>query len=191
MSLENKKENTRYFKTREEWRKWLKKNFDKEKEIWFVFPNKSTGKQSVLYNDAVEEALCFGWIDSIIRSLDPEHKIQRFTPRRLNSSYSQPNKERLRWLFERKLIHPDIEKQIMNIIEEDFLFPEDILARIKEQKPAWANFQKFSGPYKRIRIAYIDGARLRTEEFEKRLKNFIEKTKENKLIGYGGIDKYF
>jgi uncharacterized protein YdeI (YjbR/CyaY-like superfamily) len=78
MTTENK---IKYFESREDWRKWLTDNFETANEIWFVFPNKSSGKKSITYNDAVEEALCFEWIDSTIKSLDSEHKIQRFTPR--------------------------------------------------------------------------------------------------------------
>ncbi len=63
--------------------------------VWFVFPTKSSSEKSIVYNDAVEEALCFGWIDSTIKSLDKEHKIQRFTPRNPKSTYSQANKEKV------------------------------------------------------------------------------------------------
>lgn len=58
-----------YFSNREEWRKWLENNFESEKEIWLIFPRKSTGKPCMSYNDAVEEALCFGWIDSTLKKI--------------------------------------------------------------------------------------------------------------------------
>lgn len=96
MIAENK---IKYFENRTDWRKWLIDNFEVSDEIWFVFPNKSSSKKSITYNDAVEEALCFGWIDSTVKSLDREHKIQRFTPRKPKSTYSQANKERLNWLY--------------------------------------------------------------------------------------------
>lgn len=181
-----------YFEKREDWRKWLMDNFDTANEIWFVFPSKSSGKKSVLYNDAVEEALCFDWIDSTIKSLDKEHKIQRFTPRNPKSTYSQANKERLTWLLENKMIHPTLEVKIQNVLAEPFIFPSDIIDKLKEDKIVWSNYQQFSDSYKRIRIAYIEAARTRTEEFEKRLNHFISKTKENKTIaGFGGIGKYY
>ncbi len=189
MTTENK---IKYFENRKDWRKWLTDNFDTANEIWFVFPNKSSGKKSILYNDAVEEALCFEWIDSTIKALDSEHKIQRFTPRNPKSTYSQANKERLRWLLENKMIHSKFEDKIRNILSEPFVFPKDIIDRLKEDKAVWKNYQHFSDTYKRIRIAYIEAARIRTEEFEKRLKHFINKTKENKIItGFGGIEKYY
>jgi len=140
----------------------------------------------------VEEALCFGWIDSTVKSLDKEHKIQRFTPRRPKSAYSQANKERLKWLLENKMIHSEFEIKIQNVLSEPFLFPDDIIDRLKEDKIVWKNYQQFSDSYKRIRVAYIEAARIRPEEFEKRLNNFIDKTKENKKIaGFGGIEKYY
>jgi len=182
----------KYFENRKNWRKWLSENFDTNSEIWFVFPNKSSGKKSITYNDAVEEALCFDWIDSTIKAFDKDHKIQRFTPRNPKSTYSQSNKERLKWLLENKMTHPKFENKIQNVLSEPFKFPDDIIERLKEDKIVWKNYQQFSDSYKRIRIAYIDVARIRPEEFEKRLNNFINKTKENKMItGFGGIEKYY
>ena len=186
------KKKTVYVRNRKEWRDWLKKHFDKEKEVWLVYPKKATGKKCISYNDAVEEALCFGWIDSTMKSLDQDHTIQRFTPRRPKSQYSQPNKERLKWLADRKMLHPSVEPIVQDIIKERFEFPPDIIEALKRDKEAWKNFQNFSESYKRIRIAYIDSARKRPEEFSKRLLHFIEKTRENKIIsGYGGIEKYY
>ena len=182
----------KYFENREDWRKWLTDNFETTDEIWFVFPQKSSGKKSITYNDAVEEALCFEWIDSTIKPLDKDHRIQRFTPRNAESAYSQANKERLEWLLENKMIHPEFEDKIRNVLSDAFIFPNDIIDRLKEDKIVWKNYQRFSEPYKRIRIAYIEAARKRPEEFEKRLNNFINKTKENKIIaGFGGIEKYY
>jgi len=189
MPTENK---IKYFENRADWRKWLTENFESCKEIWFVFPNKSSGKKSIAYNDAVEEALCFGWIDSTIKSLDKEHKIQRFTPRKPKRAYSQANKERLYWLQENSMIHPKLENEIQNVLSEPFIFPDDILDKLKKDEIVWKNYQHFSDSYKRIRIAYIEAARKRPEEFAKRLNNFTNKTKENKTIaGFGGIEKHY
>lgn len=183
---------TKYFVDRKDWRKWLETNFETEDDIWLEYPLKNTGRKRILYNDAVEEALCFGWIDSTVKSLNEETSIQRFCKRRKNSSISEPNIERLKWLFENGLIHDSIRNDILKIIQQEFIFPEDIIAKLKSEKVVWENYQNFSEPYKRIRIAYIDSARKRPEEFEKRLSNFIDKTRQNKLIkGFGGIDKYY
>ena len=181
-----------YFKTRKEWREWLTRNFETANNIWFVFPNKCSGKKGILYNDAVEEALCFGWIDSTVRAWDKDHKIQRFTPRRPRSAYSQSNKERLAWLSERGMIHPKFEDEVRAILSEPFVFPGDIIERLKEDAAVWENYERFSNSYKRIRIAYIEAARVRYDEFEKRLNNFIAKTRDGKMVaGYGGIEKYY
>lgn len=73
-----------------------------------------------------------------------------------------------------------------------FNFPEDIIDELKKDETVWENYQKFSDSYKRIRVAYIDAARNRHEEFQKRLNSFMDKTRRNKLIvGYGGIEKYY
>ncbi len=188
----NKELNTLYVTCRAEWREWLEEHFETKPDIWLVFPNKSTGKPGLIYNDAVEEALCFGWIDSTVRSMDEGHKIQWFLPRKNKNYYSQANKERLKWLWEHNLIHPKLKKEVEPVVNELFLFPRDILERLQENAAAWENYQRFSGTYKRIRIGYIEAARNRPEEFEKRLAHFINKTAQNKLIaGYGGIDKYY
>jgi uncharacterized protein YdeI (YjbR/CyaY-like superfamily) len=182
----------KYFATRAEWREWLAENFETSDEIWFVFPNKCSGKTGILYNDAVEEALCFGWIDSTVRALDKDHKIQRFTPRRPRSSYSQSNKERLAWLSEHGMIHPKFESEVRAVLSEPFVFPADIIARLREDPIVWENYGRFSESYRRLRVAYIEQARESDEEFEKRLRNFIAKTREGKPIaGYGGIEKYY
>jgi len=183
---------TLYLTDRKEWREWLQQNFKDKTDIWLVYPKKSSGKARILYNDAVEEALCFGWIDSTVKSHDEDHTIQRFTKRRPKSTYSQANKERLRWLFIENMIHNSIEEDIQAIINQEFDFPLDILDEIRKDNIAWDNYQRFSNSYKRIRIAYIDSARKRPEEFRKRILNFINKTRENKQIkGFGGIDKHY
>lgn len=181
-----------HFETRNQWRNWLSDNFEIASEVWFVHPNKSSGKKAISYNDAVEEALCFGWIDSTVKRLDNDHRVQRFTPRKPKSPYSQPNKERLRWLLANDMIHPKLIDEIGRLLSEPFVFPIDIMSRLKADKSVWKNFESFSASYQRIRIAYIDSARNRPEEFEKRLNHFIGKTKQNKkIVGFGGIDKYY
>lgn len=187
---ENK--NIVYFHTREEWRNWLMENHTKEKEVWFTFPTIASMELGVSYNDAVEEALCFGWIDGVAGSLDDNHNTRRFTPRRKGSGYSQLNIERLYNLYEKGLIHPSKLEEVKKVISKPFVYPKDIIKALKKDEVVWNNYQNFSDSYKRIRIAYINASRKRPEEFKKRLKNFIDKTRENKIItGYGGTDKYY
>ncbi len=190
--MEESQLNTFYTCERAEWRAWLATHFTTEGEIWFVFPMKEAGEKSLSYNDAVEEALCFGWIDSTIKHIDPLHRAQHFTPRKQGSSYSRPNIERLIRLDSQGEIHPTIREQVIEIITAPYVFPADILDEIKKDSVAWTNFNAFPEGYKRIRIAYIDAARRRPSEYLKRLNSFIRKTKENKMItGFGGIDKYY
>ena len=183
---------TFYSSERSEWRAYLSEHFETSREIWFVFPMKESGEKSLSYNDAVEEALCFGWIDSTIRHIDPVRRAQRFTPRRKGSPYSRPNIERLIWLEARGLIHPSVRDSVLPLIRAPFAFPADIIDALRADETVWNHYRQFSDPYKRIRVAYIEAARKRPEEFQKRLNSFIEKTRDNKLIrGYGGIDKYY
>ena len=183
---------TFYTSERSEWRRYLAEHFQTSQVIWFVFPMKESGEKSLSYNDAVEEALCFGWIDSTIKHIDPLHRAQRFTPRRKGSPYSRQNIERLIWLDAQGMIHPSVRDDVLPIIRAPFIFPADIIEALKQDDAVWNNYQHFSDSYQRIRIAYIDAARKRPKEFQKRLDNFIEKTRRNKLIkGYGGIDKYY
>jgi uncharacterized protein YdeI (YjbR/CyaY-like superfamily) len=182
---------TLYVTNPKEWREWLKAHYKTEDEIWLVYYKKETGKPRIEYNDAVEQALCFGWIDSTVRSLDEERTVQRFSPRKPKSSYSQANIERLRRLVAQGKVMKEVVESLGDILEQEFVFPKDILKAIKADKQAWENYQKYSEPYKRIRVAYIEGARKRPEEFKKRLNYFIKMTRENKQIGFGGIEKYY
>ena len=94
--------NKLYVTNRKDWRKWLAKNHKKQKEIWLIYYRKKTGKIRIPYDDAVLEALCYGWIDSIAKKIDEECFAQRFSPRRKNSILSQMNKERVRELIKEK-----------------------------------------------------------------------------------------
>lgn len=106
--------------------------------------------------------------------------------------YVANGKDWRKWLVEHDLIHSSILEKAKQIASEKYIFPKDIIEAIKKNKIAWKNYTKFSDSYKRIRVAYIESARKRPEEFQKRLSNFIRKTKDNKLIkGFGGIEKYY
>ncbi len=182
---------TLHITNRKDWRNWLRKHYKTEKEIWLVYPRKETGEPRIVYNDAVEEALCFGWIDSTIKTLDKEHTVQRFSPRKPKSKYSPANKERLRKLVKQRKVIKEVRATLGDILEENFEIPIDILNAIKANREAWKNFQTFSDAYKRIRIGFIEGARKRPGEFKKRLQYFIRMTEKNKQYGFGGIEKHF
>jgi len=173
---------TLYVTDRQTWRKWLAENYDKEKEIWLVYPKKASGKPRIPYNDAVEEALCFGWIDSTAKRIDDESYAQRFSPRNPKTPYSEANKVRLRKLVKEGMVIPSVKVAIQDILNEDFVMPSDILCALKTNKMVWENFQKFSLQYQRIRVAYVEGARNRPEEFKKRLNNLIKLTEKTSRL---------
>jgi len=180
---------TAYFVKRKDWRKWLAKNHDKEKDIWLIYYRKAFGKPRISYNDAVEEAICYGWIDGIVKGIDEEKFAQRFSPRRKKSNLSAMNRERITDLIENGKMTEFGMRAVEGLFDKDhkvnFIIPKDILKELKKNKQTWENFQSFSDRYKRIRIAYIEGVRKRDgEEFNKRLNNFLKMTGKNKQFGF-------
>jgi uncharacterized protein YdeI (YjbR/CyaY-like superfamily) len=181
---------TLYVTNREQWRSWLAKNHDKEKEIWLVYYRKSSDKPRIPYNDAVEEALCYGWIDSIQKGIDDEKFAQRFSKRKPGSSLSVANKERIRLLIQQKKMTTyglNVISKIFNnskYKKEQTAIAPDILNLLKANKKAWKNFQKLPERYKRVRIGYIESRRRHGNElFQKSLQYFIEMTAKNKKFG--------
>ena len=182
---------TLYVENRKDWRAWLAKHHATEKEIWLVYYRKDSGKPRISYNDSVEEALCYGWIDSTVKGIDAQRYAQRFSPRNSKSSLSQMNRERIHGLIKKKrmtkaglaaiahVFDPEVEKL------DDFTISSDILEAIKKNKTAWENFQKLPESYKRIRIAFIESRRKHGEEmFWKSLEHFIKMTAKNKRFGF-------
>lgn len=168
---------------RRDWRKWLSTNHATAKEIWLVYYRKDSGKPRIPYNDAVEEALCYGWIDSTAKKIDEQRFAQRFTPRRAGSSLSQMNRERVRRLIRAKKMTAAGLKAIKGQLDKQFTIAPDILVALKENNDAWQHFQKFPKSYQRIRIAFIEGARKRPEMFRRRLNYFLKMTAQNKRFG--------
>ena len=173
-----------------QWHKWLERNHAKKKEIWLVYYNKSSGKKRIHYNDAVDGALCFGWIDSTVKKIDHHRFAQRFTPRKNTSVLSQLNKERVRKLIKDGRMTPAGLKAISHVFKPhldkvDFKIPKSILAAIKKDKLAWKHFQKLPESYKRIRVAYIlDRKRHGEKEFKSSLAHFIKMTAKEKRFGF-------
>lgn len=177
---------------RSEWRAWLRRNHKTAKEIWLVYHKKHTGAPRLAYNDAVEEALAFGWIDSTARKIDEDRYAQRFTPRRPGSPYSEANLVRLRAMAAKGKVVPEVLEKVRPLLaEKPVVLAPDIRAALRADRETWLNFRAFSDSYKRIRIGYIEGARDRPDEFAKRLRNFIKMTKANRIIGFGGIQKHY
>jgi uncharacterized protein YdeI (YjbR/CyaY-like superfamily) len=181
---------TLYVTERGACRAWLAENYRVEPEIWLVYYRKDTGKPRLPYNDAVEEALCFGWIDSIVKNMDEPRSAQRFSPRKARSGYSQTNIERLRRLSAQGQVMPEVLAGLGDLLEREFEYPADVMAALQADDEAWRNFQGYSGAYRRIRVAYVESGRGRPGEFEKRLANLVKKSAAGKQFGYG-IESYY
>ena len=170
--------------TRKAWRAWLEKNHASKKEIWLVYAKKQSGNRRIAYNDAVEEALCFGWIDGIMKGIDANYFAQRFSPRRsAKSQLSETNKERVRRMIRAGLMTPAGMENIQARMNERFVLAPDIIAALKRDPAAWKNFQRFPKWYQRVRIGWLDASRERPEIFEARLRYFLKMTAQNKRYG--------
>jgi len=181
---------TLYVTNRNDWHLWLRKNYNKEKKIWLIYYRKSSGKQRISYNDAVDEALCYGWIDSTIKGIDKEKFAQRFTARRKGSKLSEMNRERVRRLIKQKRMTSEGLKAISHVFNhsEDkktkFAIAGDILFSLKKNNIVWKNFQNFSDGYKKVRIGYLESRRKHGKAaFNKSLNYLIKKTVKNKKFG--------
>jgi uncharacterized protein YdeI (YjbR/CyaY-like superfamily) len=175
---------TLHVTTRAQWRRWLERNHDRADEVWLVAYRAHTGRKRLQYNDAVEEALCFGWIDSVLRSIDEERVAQRYTPRRNPANLSEMNRQRVLRLIEEGRMTPAGLAAIGGTpTVKPLVVPADIRRALREAG-AWDNFRAFPESYRRLRIAWVDGARKRPEEFEKRLRHLVRMTAQNKRYGY-------
>lgn len=182
---------TLYVKDRKSWRAWLAKNHRTKSDIWLIYYRKDTGQPRIPYNDAVEEALCYGWIDSIIKRVDSRRFAQRFSVRRKTSGLSQPNRERVRQLIAQgKMTRAGLDAlaHVFNPADDKpsrFIIAPDILKQIKGNKPAWRNFRLMPARYQRIRISYIEDRREQGPEgFRRSLAHFIKMTAQNKRFGF-------
>ena len=180
-------------KNRKEWRRWLENNHDMVEGIWLVFYKKHVVKVGISYDEAVKEALCFGWIDSTLKRIDDEkHKI-RFTPRRKNSIWSEINKKRAEKLIKDKKMTKEgfskIEEAKRNGKWESAYtskkkpdMPSDLKRSLKENKKAWKNFNNFSNSVKINYIYWINGAK-REATRKKRIEEVVFRAKQNKKPG--------
>ena len=183
MAISPSNKNTVYIHDRDSWRKWLYENHAQLSEIWLIYPNKISKEPRIPYDDAVEEALCFGWIDGIAKKYDTKSIAQRFTPRRKNSNWSELNKERCRRLIsENKMTEKGFEA-LGDALERPFVYPPDIIDALRKSEMIWARFESYPEFYKRIRIGYINEVRRSQNDFEKRLDSFIKAIKEDRFIG--------
>ena len=182
---------TLYITSGKEWRAWLKKHHQAKSEIWLIYYRKSSGKPRISYNEAVDEALCYGWIDGIVKGMDEERFTQRFTPRRPNSNLSHLNKERVRQLIADKKMTKAGLDAIVHAFDAKtdkpgkVKLPKDIKQALMANKQAWEYWQQFPEKYKRIRVGYIkDQGYHGQEAYDKALKNLVKMTAKNKRFGF-------
>ena len=163
------------------------KNHAREKEIWLIYYKKHTSKPRIPYDDAVEEALCYGWIDSIIKRIDDERAAQRFSPRRPKSSLSETNKERVRRLIKaKKMTRFGLEK-IRSHLDQKFVAGKDIITALQNDAITWKNFQTFPESYQRIRIGWIDASTSSPRQFFSSASVIFEDDREKQKGRHGAL----
>lgn len=191
---------TYYARDRKAWRKWLEKNHAKSPGAWLIYYKKSSGKSRVLYNEAVEEALCFGWIDSTMRPLDEERFMQRFTPRKPKSGWSGLNKQRVEKMMAAGLMTAaglekiELAKKNGSWVSLDKVYaPVDQLQIPVELKNAFSkntkantNFNNFPVFARRQFLYWISTAK-RPETKKARVKQAILMCQANKKPGINGF----
>src|SRR5689334_11070923 len=183
-----KDQKTYIAKTRKHWRKWLEKNHVKEKCVYLIFYTKESKLQGVSYVDAVEEALCFGWIDSTVYKRDEESRYQFFAKRNPRGNWSASNKERVQRLLKQGLMMPAGQEMIdvakkngsWTVLDEaeKMVIPEDLQKLLKKNKKAFKNFQSFSPSAKKIILSWIYTAK-RAETRMNRIKKGVELAAKN------------
>lgn len=155
-------------KDRNAWRRWLAKNHRTSQGVWLLFYKKHTRKVSVSYDEAVEEALCYGWIDSTIRRVDDESYTQRFTPRKAASRWSASNLTRMEKLVESgkvselgmaAYLNRSTEKAGTDAPAGRTEVPSDFEEALKTRGAARRNFEAFPASHQRRYVLWINGAR--------------------------------
>ncbi len=161
---------TLYVRNRAQWRRWLLKHHRSKTEIWLIYYKKHTGKAVISYNDAVEEALCFGWIDGLVKRMDEQCYTQRFTPRRAGSQWSLSNLRRIEKLVaegkmtEAGMIHADKVLRGEVIAQrpparKELPLPKDLQMALRKNNKAWANFETLPAGSRRSYIIWVTNAK--------------------------------
>lgn len=179
---------TFYAKTREEWRKWLEKNHETERSVWLIIYHKNSHFKSINYDEAVEEAICYGWIDSIAHNRDEESKYQYFGKRKPISNWSKSNRERVEKMMQLGLMKPSGQKLIdmakksgtweALVDVQNSVIPEGLQKQLNENKSALINFLAFPPSSKRIILEWILNAK-REETRQKRIEETVRLAADN------------
>ncbi|MBW4470700.1 MAG: YdeI/OmpD-associated family protein [Stenomitos rutilans HA7619-LM2] len=180
---------TVYASDRQAWREWLIQNHVTSLGVWLVYYKVKSDKPSVQYSEAVKEALCFGWIDSKVKSLDEERYKQIFTPRKLGSVWSKLNKQYIEELTQTGLMN-DVGLQKINIAKQDgswvtlddieaLIIPSDLKQALEASDIANQNFQTFNNSTKKTILFWIASAK-RVETRLKRIEQTIDSALQNR-----------
>ena len=177
-----------YAKDRLIFRNWLEKNHSSSKGIWLVYYKKNSLQPSISYPEAVKEALCFGWIDSKVNSIDDQRYMQVFTPRKVKSVWSALNKKYVNELIENKLMMPaglkiiEIAKQNGQWESLDKVealeIPEDLRVLLTKNETAKANFETFAPSSRKVILQWIASAK-RSETRQKRIEETVALAAQN------------
>jgi uncharacterized protein YdeI (YjbR/CyaY-like superfamily) len=177
-----------------EWRAWLAVNHDQEREIWLVYFKASSGITSIDYETSVEEALCYGWVDSIIQKIDEEKYARKFNPRRAGSFWSASNKKRMENLIAEGRMTPiglakydppaqeSASEQGQKIRRGEIPLPAEVLQPLKSNPHAWENFQSLPPSHQRQYLSWVLSAR-KVETQQKRLAEIIQTLEAGKVLG--------
>lgn len=187
-----------FFSNRKSFHNWLQRNHDKSSGIWIIFYKKHVHVECIEYNEALDEALCFGWIDSIVKKIDHNRYARKFTPRTNTSKWSEVNKKKVTALLkagrmtEMGLNKIDtylrtgrVEWEDKGIKEEktkEIHISDFIIEELARNEPALTNFNNLAQTYKGHYLHWITAAK-REETIRKRLKESVELLKENKKLG--------
>ncbi len=177
-----------YPKVRAEWREWLQEHHQSKTEVWLRRFKKATGKPCINYDELVEECLCFGWIDGVVKKLDVESNVQRITPRRKKKTFlSELNRQRVWKLQKEGLMTPagiaPIEDQIGSP-DDPWEIPEWVEVQLREDPEVWEKFHEFPYLYRRLKIGWVtEAGPRRQEEMQKRLNYLIKNTAKGKMYG--------
>ena len=175
-------------RTSAQWRVWLAEHHDSASEVWLIFHKRHTGQPSIAYNDAVDEALCFGWIDSLIKRLDDARYARKFTPRKPGSRWSTANRTRYAQLQASGRLMPAGLKRAPTDRSGDAprpsltKIPQYIQKAIKSRPAAWNYFGSLAPSYRRMYIAWIDSAK-HQETKARRLAEAIGRLAAGKKLG--------
>ena len=179
-----------HFGHRNEWRAWLEENHATAQELWLVIYKKHTGKVGVTYEEAVEEALCFGWIDGMMKRLDEEKYALRFSPRKKGSVWSELNKRRVAKLIKQgrmttaglakvKEARANGQWRAAKLREDSTNIPADLRQALKANLQAWRNFDRLTPSHKRQYIYWTTSAKT-DKTRQRRIMETIRLVAENK-----------